>query len=223
MEGRSRYVTCMVHHTSLIGLVGAFNPLGIEIFDINFNLYSASVNIKKEIKMKKVVIVLFLLILLITPTSCEKGNSSPDEHSKNPLAKNFSLASLNGTQKVMLEEFKGKPVIINFWASWCSPCRQEIPFFENTWKEYKDRGVVFIGINVMDDKTQAETFIKTFGITYLNLQDQTGEVASTYGVIALPATFFIDKEGRVHKKNYGPFLGEGGEKNFRQYLKEISD
>ena len=173
--------------------------------------------------MKKVIRILFLLVLLITPTSCEKGNSSSEEHSDNPLANNFSLPSLDGSQKVMLEEFKGKPVIINFWASWCSPCRQEIPFLENTWKDYKDKGFVFIGIDVMDDKTQAENFIKAFGITYLNLQDQTGEVSNAYGVIALPATFFIDKEGRVYKKNYGPFLGEEGEKIFLKYLKEISN
>ncbi len=138
-------------------------------------------------------------------------------------AKEFSLPSLNGQGDISLSDFKGKPVMLNFWASWCSPCRREIPFLENTWKDYKDKGVIFIGVDVMDDKSLAQKFVEVFDITYTVLHDPSGEVSNAYGVVALPATFFIDKEGKIAKKNYGPFLGVDGEKTFIKYLKEISD
>jgi cytochrome c biogenesis protein CcmG/thiol:disulfide interchange protein DsbE len=160
----------------------------------------------------------FILIL-----SCERGETKTTSSGEMQDAKTFSLPSLNGERDINLSDFKGKPVVLNFWASWCAPCREEIPFFEYTWKEYKEKGVVFIGIDVMDEKGVAQKFIEAFDITYVNLHDPSGEVSNAYGVVALPATFFIDREGKITKKNYGPFLGEDGEKNFMKYLKEISD
>jgi len=169
----------------------------------------------------------FIILVSITTTiffsSCERGETKAEAKSEKQPARNFSLPSLNGARNVELSEFKGKPVVINFWASWCGPCREEMPFLENTWKEYEEKEVIFIGIDVMDDEGLARKFIEAFGITYLNLYDSSGEVSSKYGVIALPATFFIDRKGRIAKKNYGPFLGIEGEKIFMKYLKEISN
>jgi thiol-disulfide isomerase/thioredoxin len=140
---------------------------------------------------------------------------------KEMIRMDFSLLSLDGNKKIELKDFKGKPVVINFWASWCEPCREEMPFLERTWKEYKDKGVIFLGINVLDEEKNAKDFINVFNISYTNLKDSSGEVANTYGVVGLPVTFFIDKEGRIVRRNYGPFLGEKGEKSFIGYVKEI--
>ena len=120
-----------------------------------------------------------------------------------------------------LENFKGKPLIINFWASWCAPCRKEMPFLESVWKKHKDSDLVLIGINVMDDKHEALETLKEFNITYTNLTDSNGDVTSKYDIIGLPVTYFIDRNGEVIKKNYGPFLGDSGEKLFNKNLKEI--
>jgi peroxiredoxin len=155
--------------------------------------------------------------------SCERGETKTTSSGELQDAKTFSLASLNGEGDIGLSDFKGKPVVLNFWASWCAPCRREMPFFENTWKDYKDKGVVFIGIDVMDEKSVAQKFIEAFDITYIILHDPSGEVSNAYRVVALPATFFVDRDGKITKKNYGPFLGEDGEKIFMKYLKEISD
>jgi peroxiredoxin len=97
-----------------------------------------------------------------------------------------------------------------------------MPFLEKSWNEYKDKGVVFIGIDVLDDEKNAKDFINTLGVSYPNLKDQSGEVASKYGVVGLPATIFIDKQGRITRKNYGPFLGEDGEKDFMDKVEEIA-
>ena len=169
---------------------------------------------------------LYLLIAVcsfIFILSCERGETKTNSSGGMQDAKTFSLPSLNGQGDVAFSDFKGKPVVLNFWASWCAPCRREMPFFENTWKDYKNKGVIFIGIDVMDEMSLAQKFIEAFDITYLILHDPSGEVSNGYGVVALPATFFIDKEGKISKKNYGPFLGEDGEKTFMKYLKEISD
>lgn len=170
----------------------------------------------------------FLLLLSLVATfslfsSCSRENQEvAASGSETNYAKDFSLTSLNGDKKVELKDFKGKPVVINFWASWCGPCRGEIPFLEKSWKEYKGEGVVFIGIDVLDDEKNAKSFLSTLGVSYTNLKDQSGEVANKYGVVALPATIFIDKEGRIIRKNYGPFLGEEGEKSFLDSVEEIT-
>jgi peroxiredoxin len=96
-----------------------------------------------------------------------------------------------------------------------------MPFLEKSWNYYKDKGVTFLGIDVLDEEKSAKAFINVFGISYLNLKDSTGEVANVYGVIALPVTFFIDREGKIVKKNYGAFVGKDGESYFKKYVLEI--
>jgi thiol-disulfide isomerase/thioredoxin len=168
--------------------------------------------------MKKALLVSVPIIILLL-TSCEKGKEG--ETSDGSHAKNFSLPSLNGSKRVELNDFKGKPIIINFWASWCGPCREEMPFLEKTWNEYKDKGVVFLGINVLDEEKNAKDFLNLFGVSYTNLRDSSGEAANAYSVAALPVTFFIDKEGKIVRMNYGAFLGKTGEKNFIGYIEEV--
>ncbi len=171
----------------------------------------------------RIHLLLFAVCSFILILSGEMGEIKTVSSAEMQDAKSFSLPSLNGQGDISLSDFKGKPVMLNFWASWCSPCRREMPFLENTWNDYKDKGVVFIGIDVMDDKSLAQKFVEVFDITYTIVHDPSGEVSNAYGVVALPATFFIDKEGKITKKNYGPFLGVDGEKTFMKYLKEISD
>ena len=167
------------------------------------------------------VIIFFLMISIIFFISCEEKNINKNTNQARPPAKNFQLKELANDEKLSLSDLKGKPVVLNFWATWCGPCKEEMPLFERTWNEFKDKGLVLLGINVMDDKGNAKRFIESFGITYTNLYDSSGEVSHSYGVIALPATFFIDKEGKIYKKNYGPFLGESGETRFMKYIDGI--
>lgn len=171
--------------------------------------------------MKNTYLSTIPILILLLLISCNQERAQSETQSELPQAKDFTLESVDGTKKVSLEDFKGKPVVINFWASWCGPCKEEMPLFEKTWKKYKD--VAFVGIDVMDDRNNAQEFLKDKDVTYTNLYDPTGEVSNKYGVIALPATFFLDKEGKIVVKNYGPFIGGEGRKKLKLYLKEITE
>ena len=165
--------------------------------------------------MRKFTLTIFCIILFTV--SCSTGDSNGISRT----AKNFKLPSFTDNTDYQLNQFKGKPVILNFWASWCAPCWQEMPFLENVWKSNKDNNLVLLGINVLDDKEEAEETLKEFGITYLNLYDPEGDIKDNYNLLALPVTYFIDKEGSISKINYGPFLGKEGEELFNSLLKDI--
>jgi cytochrome c biogenesis protein CcmG, thiol:disulfide interchange protein DsbE len=117
-------------------------------------------------------------------------------------APSFTLTLFDG-KVVRLADFQGKAVLVNFWASWCVPCRAEAAALESAWQKYKDRGVVFLGVNIQDKEEDARAFMKEFGITYLNGPDEGGKVAIDYGVWGIPETFFIDAQGRITYKHAG--------------------
>jgi len=174
--------------------------------------------------MKRLFLVLVPAIIVISIlVSCDQKNDESNNGSEKPAAESFSLETVDAGKKVSLDDFKGKPVIVNFWATWCGPCKEELPVFQKMWNKYKDKDIAFIGIDVMDDRSNAAEFVKNNDITYTILYDQQGEISSKYKVVALPATFFIDKEGKIAVKNYGPFIGEEGVKKFKLYVKEITE
>ena len=127
-------------------------------------------------------------------------------------APDFFLRTLNG-RSVRLSDYRGKTVVLNFWASWCPPCRREMPDFQTLWEERGPSGpddLVILAVNLLPEDTiaAAEGFVDEFGLTFPILLDTSrGEVAQRYGVQALPATFFIDRDGIVRTTALGSVFG----------------
>jgi cytochrome c biogenesis protein CcmG/thiol:disulfide interchange protein DsbE len=103
-----------------------------------------------------------------------------------------------------LAALRGQPVVVNFWASWCQPCRDEAPLLERFAAEYGPRGVAFVGVNVWDSADKARAFLDEFGVSYVNGVDARGSAAVDYGLTGLPETFFIDRQGQIVGKFVGP-------------------
>src|SRR3990172_7651973 len=114
------------------------------------------------------------------------------------LAPDFTLDTLDG-KKVTLSELRGKIVLINLWATWCPPCRAEMPALENAYEQYKDSGVVILGLNVtnQDSEKDIPLFIDEFGLTFPILLDRDGSVSALYQLRGLPTTYFVNREGII--------------------------
>ena len=115
----------------------------------------------------------------------------------------FTLPDPAG-KKVSLKDFRGKLVMLNFWATWCVPCREEMPTMERLYQEFKNRGFVIVAVNVKDKKTDALAFIKELKLTYPVVFDPEGEVGLLYGAWALPATYLIGPKGEGLARMWGP-------------------
>jgi cytochrome c biogenesis protein CcmG/thiol:disulfide interchange protein DsbE len=104
---------------------------------------------------------------------------------------------LHPTASISLANFKGKPVVLNVWNSACGPCVNEAPLLQSQWQHVQSQGVVFIGIDFQDTKSDGLSFLKKYGVTYPNVLDASGSTAINYGVTGTPETIFIDRQGVV--------------------------
>ncbi len=109
----------------------------------------------------------------------------------------FSLRRLDTNGTLALASLRGKPVVLNFWASWCVPCKGEAKMLENAWQRYCSQGVVFVGIDWHDVKSDARRFLDHHGVTYPTVLDGSGSITDRYGVVGVPETYFIDRRGRL--------------------------
>jgi len=116
----------------------------------------------------------------------------------------FELPSIDGDGMVRLSDYLGKVVLVDFWSSWCPPCRQESPALEAAYEDFRDLGVEFVGIAIWDVESETRKFRDAFDLQYPIVSDSNGSVAVEWGVVGIPEKFFVDREGRVVKKYAGP-------------------
>lgn len=117
-------------------------------------------------------------------------------------APDFTLTDLDGNA-VRLSDFRGKVVFLNFWATWCPPCRAEMPAMEELYREYRDKGVVIIGVDLGESRSSVKSFVEENGYSWTFVIDSTGEVARDYMVTGIPSSFFIDKDGIIRALQVG--------------------
>jgi len=161
-----------------------------------------------------IVALLGLMAVGLLNKSPVTGNSGFTRVQK--PAPEFTIPLLDGGE-LDLSQHLGQPVVINFWASWCPPCREEAPLLERTWRSYKYQDVLFVGVNIQDTEESARVYLKAFDITYPNGLDRHGKVTVDYGVIGLPVTFFVNRDGIVERR----WVGAVNESQMVTWLDEL--
>ena len=137
-----------------------------------------------------------------TPTTSPTASQATIGVAVGQLAPELALPSLDG-HIIHLSDFRGHPVWINFWASWCPPCRDEMPRLEGVFVNHEPDGLIILGIAVRDAPVDARAFVKEVGVTYPIVLDEPGKVADRYGAVALPVQYWIDRDGVVRGWAFG--------------------
>lgn len=157
---------------------------------------AARAKLAGQVAAVAVVAALFAL-LAWNLLSGEEGVRSALRAGETPDPPGFTLERLDREGTLSLAAYKGRPLVLNFWASWCIPCKEESPFLESVWRRYRGDGLVVIGVNVQDFRADARKFMRTYGITYPNVYDGKGSTVGRYGITGVPETFFVDRRGRL--------------------------
>lgn len=134
----------------------------------------------------------------------------------------FTLPRLGGPGSVSLASLRGHPVVLNFWASWCIPCKSEAPVLERDWRRYQGRGVRFVGIDYHDFPTDAETFVGAHGLTFPMLADGSGNVTGSYGISQVPETYVLSAGGKIVAHLAGPINSSEFSSAFGAALRKVS-
>jgi cytochrome c biogenesis protein CcmG/thiol:disulfide interchange protein DsbE len=134
------------------------------------------------------------------------------------LAPTFTLNRLEGAGKVSLASYRGKPVVLNFWASWCEPCKSEAAVLERDWTSYRNRGIVFLGVDYHDLASDARKFVTAHRLTFTMLKDGSGNVTGSYGISQVPETYVLNRKGRVVAHLAGPITDPSFAGEFRSAL-----
>jgi len=151
-----------------------------------------------------------LAVLLLTISAAWAASDQP--------APSFALPDSNGSL-TSLDDYSGQVVVINFWASWCGPCREEMPLLNELHARYESLGFTMLGINVEEDSSAADDFLKSTPVTFPILYDRENAVSKLYDVIAMPSTVVIGRDGTVRYIHHG--YESGDENAYQDYIRQL--
>ncbi len=150
------------------------------------------------------VLIGFVIWQLVNEPEAQVGTEEPVDNNRAIVATDFTLPQLNG-EDYSLSQTRGKLTIINFWASWCGPCKMEAPHLQEFYEEYRDRvEIVAVNITSKDKPKDAAAFAEEYGFSFPVLLDETGEVSTIYGAFAIPTTIFLNEKGEIIHEYAGP-------------------
>ena len=177
------------------------------------------------VPLAAVAAVVALLALLVYGVVQSGDDTSLDDavaSGKRPRAAALELPKLGGGGDLSLASFKGKVVVLNFWASWCEPCKQESPLLQRWHRRITPRGGVVLGVDIRDLTSDAQAFVRRYGLTYPNVRDRGGDHLKDFGVIAYPDTLMIDRRGRIAATFRQPVVERDFDEKLAPLLEERS-
>jgi peroxiredoxin len=157
--------------------------------------------------MKRLILA---LLITVTPLASALTGTGP--------AANFTLKTASG-ENIRLSEYRGQVVLINFWASWCGPCRQEMPHLEAIYRKYEPLGFTVFGVNVEQDRHMADKVLRDIPVSFPILFDSENQVSELYGVDAMPATILVDRDGTIRHMHRG--YKPGYEREYEKQIKAL--
>ncbi len=174
---------------------------------------------KNRFLIVKLPLILSLILMMSFVFACRRAGNESGAPEKTPDIYTTPLRTLDG-ENATLSSYKGKILLLNFWATWCGPCREEMPDLDNLFSKYQNLGLVVVGVSLDSDRSDARDFIKEIGIQYPIYWDgMDGPLAKTLGgIFALPTTFIFDANGKLVKKIVGPRTLKEFEAILRPYL-----
>jgi cytochrome c biogenesis protein CcmG/thiol:disulfide interchange protein DsbE len=155
--------------------------------------------VQRVAQLAALIGVAALLALLIWKVAFGRTTGAADELAEGKLvhAPAFTLDRLDRDGQLAVTDLKGKAIVVNFWASWCIPCRDEAPVLQKTYERYRDQGLVVLGVDVNDFRQDARRFMKRYGLSYPVVYDGKGSTVGKWGVRGFPETFFVDRTGKL--------------------------
>ena len=179
-----------------------------------------SVSKTKQIKRFPFLLVSGIALLIVSGCGASFGDAQVYPQ-KGTIAPDFTLSDLDGNL-INLADFRGKTVLLNFWATWCPPCRKEMPDIEAVYQGYKDLGVEVIGIDRKESKSTVETFVQEGRYSWTFLLDTSGDVFKDYRVSGIPKSFFVDEAGIIREIHIGQMSQEIIEEKLKETMNSFS-
>jgi cytochrome c biogenesis protein CcmG, thiol:disulfide interchange protein DsbE len=179
--------------------------------------------LKLAAQVLALALVTGLFALLVWKLATQDEGAAPKlGRGETPPAPGFTLDRLDRPGKLSLASYRGRPVIINFWASWCIPCKEEAPLLESVWKQYRGRGLVVLGVDINDVRGEARRFARENRMSYPLVYDGPGETTTDYGLTGVPETFFVARSGRLvcDRLQAGVHL-EANKERFEECVQEV--
>jgi cytochrome c biogenesis protein CcmG/thiol:disulfide interchange protein DsbE len=164
-----------------------------------------AVGLRRAGQVLAIGVVLALLAVLVWRVirDSEGGAAAALRRGEHPVAPAFDLERLDQPGQLNLESLRGKAVVLNFWASWCLPCKKEAPLLEAAWKKWRPKGVVVVGLDANDFKSDARGFAHRYDLSYPIVHDGPGRLLDDYGLEGFPETFFVRPDGRLASWSQG--------------------